>query len=345
MTPGVYLLVLKLDQATRLETRKSEFALESGWYYYCGSAMNGLSHRIRRHLAPHKKRHWHIDFLLEHAQVKAAMPYHIRDPRMEHELAGILNRHPGLTAVSGFGSSDCSCESHLFSARTLVHGRFLHRLFDRQMELTVKGLAHRYEGIQTPVESFRTPWEILVSCVISLRTKDEVTGPAAHRLFRRAPGPAELAAMSGAEIGQIIYPAGFYKTKGNNLKEIARIILDEHGGQVPDRKADLLALPGVGIKTANLVLADGYGQYEICVDTHVHRICNRMGWIRTKTPEESEQVLKELLPRSIIRQTNGLMVKHGQNICKPIRPDCRVCPVAGLCLTGMSHETIPPGNN
>ena len=338
MQHGVYLLILKLLDDTTVHCKKVRFDLKAGWYYYCGSAMNGLSARINRHLSDEKKNHWHIDFLLEHGQLQAAVPFVVHDARMEHELAAILHHTPGMTPVPGFGASDCNCNAHLFHSEELVHQPFMKKLFERQMELAVDGLAHQYEGIETPVESFKTPWEILVSCVISLRTKDEVTGPASKRLFQRAPGPDELAQLDPHEIGQLIYPAGFYKTKGTNLKEIARIIRDKHDGRVPDNKRDLLALPGVGIKTANLVLADGYGQYEICVDTHVHRICNRMGWIQTRTPEESENVLKDLLPRSIIRETNGLMVKHGQQICKPHRPYCDRCPITGLCNTGMQHE-------
>ncbi len=339
MDRGVYLLVGLLKKSVSLDTGSRIFHLQKGWYYYCGSAMNRLSNRIQRHSrSAGKKFHWHIDYLAARWQFIAAVPYLVADNRLEHQLARILSESPRVRTVQGFGSSDCDCTGHLFTSAQLIDRSVMRDLFRWQMEETAHVLEQQYAGIRTPVEQFRTPWEILVSCIISLRTKDEVTGPAADRLLQTAPGPEKLAEMDPEQIGQLIFPAGFYRTKGRNLRDIARIIRDEWKGRVPDRKDALLALPGVGIKTANLVLADGFGQEEICVDTHVHRICNRLGWIRTDTPEKSEPVLKELLPSSIIRKTNGLMVKHGQNICKPIKPKCPICPVRKLCLTGMKHE-------
>ncbi len=339
MDRGIYLLVGFLDSPISLDTRARTFHLQPGWYYYCGSAMNGLAARIRRHTRSNgKKPHWHIDYLSRKWRLRAAVPYMVADNRLEHQLAHIISEIPGVDVVEGFGSSDCKCDGHLFTSEALIDYPVMYRLFQWQMEETVHALETQYSGIQTPVEKFRSPWDILVSCIISLRTKDEVTGPAADRLLKAAPGPDQLAALEPDRIGKLIYPAGFYKTKGKNLQQIARIIRDQWNGRVPDDKEALLALPGVGIKTANLVLADGFGHEEICVDTHVHRICNRLGWIHTDTPEQSEQILSVLLPSSIIRKTNGLMVKHGQNICKPIKPRCGVCPVRKLCLTGMEHE-------
>lgn len=342
MDRGVYLLIGYLEKGVSVRTSARRFDLQSGWYYYCGSALNGLSARIRRHIRNSgKKHHWHIDHLTSRWRLVAAVPYIVADNRLEHELARIMSECPGVSPTPGFGASDCDCDTHLYTSCELVDQPVMNRLFRRQMEETIRKLEHQYAGMQTPVEKFKTPWEILVSCIISLRTKDEVTGPAAQRLLNEAPGPEQLAELAPERIGQLIFPAGFYRTKGRNLQNIARIIRDEWNGRVPAEKETLLSLPGVGIKTANLVLADGFGHDEICVDTHVHRICNRLGWIHTETPEHSEAVLKHLLPATIIRKTNGLMVKHGQNICKPVKPRCDACPVQKLCQTGMQYEHHP----
>lgn len=338
-TPGVYLIIATLCRPCTIQTRGRTFELSPGWYFYCGSAMNGLSQRLNRHFSTEKKHHWHIDYLLDKTRLTAIAPYIVGDNRMEHELANLLSETPGLTGISGFGAGDCNCDTHLFHGDSLcIHGIF-QRLFACQIERTVKILRKRYLGIETPVEKFKKPWELLVSCIISLRTKDEVTGPAARRLFREAPGPRELMTLPEERIEKLIFPAGFYRTKARNLKKVAEIIHTEYDDVIPDDKDKLLALPNVGIKTANLVLADGFGHFEICVDTHVHRISNRLGWIHTGTPEESEKALKSLLPKSVIREVNGLMVKHGQNICKPLKTLCKDCPIKSLCFTGIANET------
>lgn len=175
------------------------------------------------------------------------------------------------------------------------------------------------------------PFRVLVSTVISLRTKDEVTLRAAQRLFSKAATPARLAALSREEIEKLIYPAGFYRTKARNLKTIAEILITEYRSRVPDEEAKLLALPGVGRKTANLVLNLGYGIPAICVDTHVHRISNRMGWVVTRTPEETEFALMKILPRKYWIEINELLVRFGQQLCRPIGPFCSRCPLTGHC--------------
>jgi len=177
----------------------------------------------------------------------------------------------------------------------------------------------------------RSPFHILVSCVISLRTKDEVTAEASKRLFALAQTPEELAALDEESIAKAIYPAGFYNTKARQLRQIARILVEEHGGQVPPDEEALLALPGVGRKTMNLVLGLGFGIPAICVDTHVHRISNRLGLVETKTPEATERALRELLPEDLWIPINDLMVTFGQNQCHPTSPRCSTCPLADLC--------------
>ncbi len=336
--PGIYLIIASLDHSCRISTRSLSFSLKPGFYFYCGSAINSLAPRINRHFKREKKRHWHIDFLLDEAEILAIAPYIVADNALEHELAKLLSETDGVSGIPGFGAGDCNCNTHLFYADSLCIEGIFKRLFARQIEKTVKSLRKCYLGIETPVEKFKKPWELLVSCIISLRTRDEVTGPAAARLFNVAPGPKELMALPERKIEKLIFPAGFYKTKARNLKKVAKIIHTKYQDTVPDDKDKLLALPNVGIKTANLVLADGFGHFEICVDTHVHRISNRLGWIRTRTPEESEKKLRPLLPNSVIREVNGLMVKHGQNLCKPMKPLCENCPVRPLCLTGIANE-------
>jgi len=180
-------------------------------------------------------------------------------------------------------------------------------------------------------ETSRSPFRLLVACVISLRTKDEVTAEASRRLFEIGPTPDRLAKLEEDRIARAIYPAGFYNTKAAQLKEIGRIIRDDFGDEVPASEADLLAMPGVGRKTANLVLGLGFGIPAICVDTHVHRISNRLGMVSTKTPEQTERALMEVLPRDLWVPINDLLVTFGQNRCHPTSPRCTSCPLADLC--------------
>lgn len=179
--------------------------------------------------------------------------------------------------------------------------------------------------------SKRSPFHLLVSCVISLRTKDEVTHKASRRLFAIADNPAELAARSESQIADAIYPAGFYRTKATQLRRIAWILTTDHDGKVPGQEETLLDLPGVGRKTANLVLGLGFGIPAICVDTHVHRIANRLGMVATKTPEATERALQAVLPEELWIDINDLLVTFGQNRCHPTSPKCTGCPLDDLC--------------
>ena len=175
------------------------------------------------------------------------------------------------------------------------------------------------------------PFRVLVSTLISLRTRDEVTFAASDRLLSRAPTAADLAALPEQTIAELIYPAGFYRTKAGNLRRIAATLDNNRGGAVPDTLEELTALPGVGRKTANLVLGLGFGIPAICVDVHVHRIPNRLGWIATRTPEQSESALMEVLPREYWIPINQLLVGFGQKMCTPQSPWCSRCPLAGEC--------------
>ncbi len=197
------------------------------------------------------------------------------------------------------------------------------RLEDFRRECRVTTLAEE--------EKTRSPFRLLVACVISLRTKDEVTAAASQRLFGIAPDPMQLAELGVESIAKAIYPAGFYNTKARQLQEIGRILRDKYGGEVPPDESILLALPGVGRKTANLVLGLGFGIPAICVDTHVHRISNRLGLVKTKTPEQTERALNEVLPSDLWVPINDLLVTFGQNRCHPTSPRCTGCPLDDLC--------------
>ncbi len=175
------------------------------------------------------------------------------------------------------------------------------------------------------------PFETLVSTILSLRTKDKVTEAASHRLLARAPTPKALSQLSVREVEQLIYPVGFYHTKAANLLKTCRCIIGKHKGKVPRSMDKLLALPGVGRKTANLVLTVGFGDYGICVDTHVHRISNLWGYAKTKTPDETEFALRKKLPKRHWKTFNDILVTFGQNLCLPVSPWCSRCPIKQHC--------------
>lgn len=175
------------------------------------------------------------------------------------------------------------------------------------------------------------PFETLISTILSLRTKDRVTEAASRRLLERAPTPSAIAALTEDAIERLIYPVGFYRTKAKNLLATCRTLLEDHDGKVPRGMDALLKLPGVGRKTANLVLTLGFGDYGICVDTHVHRISNLWGYVATKTPKETEFALRGKLPRKQWITYNDILVTFGQNLCVPVSPWCSRCPVARYC--------------
>ncbi|MEI8011039.1 MAG: endonuclease III [Candidatus Omnitrophota bacterium] len=178
---------------------------------------------------------------------------------------------------------------------------------------------------------WRSPYLVLVSCLLSLRTKDETTLPAAERLFALAETPEDMLKLSYKEVEKLIYPVGFYRNKARCILDISRVIYERLDGNVPDTLEGLLSLKGVGRKTANLVLVEGFGKPGICVDTHVHRITNRLGYVATRTPDETEQVLRQKLPGSCWKDINWMMVLWGQNVCRPVSPRCSACDVRGVC--------------
>jgi endonuclease-3 len=193
----------------------------------------------------------------------------------------------------------------------------------RQWEEPVVGVVAR--------ESNRDPFRILISCLLSLRTKDKTTREASARLFALAHQPATMLTLPLRKIEHAIYPAGFYRTKAKSIHAICRRLLDVYGGIVPDSIEELITLSGVGRKTANLVVTVGYGKPGICVDIHVHRISNRWGYVRTKTPEETEQALRRKLASTHWITFNDLLVPYGQNLCQPVSPFCSKCKLIEYC--------------
>jgi endonuclease-3 len=183
------------------------------------------------------------------------------------------------------------------------------------------------EPVVTTISRERTPFHVLISCLLSLRTKDQTTREASNRLFAVANNPRDMVEIPTLQLEKLIYPVGFYRTKTKKIKEICKVLIEKYGGRVPDEIDELLKLNGVGRKTANLVVTLGYKKPGICVDTHVHRVTNRWGYIRTKNPYETEFALREKLPKKYWLTINDLLVTFGQNICVPISPKCSICPV------------------
>lgn len=177
----------------------------------------------------------------------------------------------------------------------------------------------------------RDPFKILISCILSLRTQDKTTEEASQRLFRLARTPQAMSRLSAEKIQKAIYPVGFYRVKAQRIRELGKRIVEEYGGRVPGTIEELLQLKGVGRKTANLVVTLGYDKPGICVDTHVHRITNRWGLVKTKNPMQTEFVLRKILPVRYWKKLNGYLVAFGQGICKPISPLCSQCKINLYC--------------
>lgn len=195
----------------------------------------------------------------------------------------------------------------------------------------VHSIVQGLSGITALENYYDDPFVVLISTILSQRTRDENTLQATERLFSRYDTPSKMAAAPLEEIRNMIYPVGFYRTKAVRIKEVSRIISSRYGGSVPDELEDLLSLPGVGRKTANCVLVYGFRIPAIPVDTHVHRISNRLGLVHARTPESTEVELREKIPVELWGDLNRLFVKFGQEICRPINPKCEICPIAKEC--------------
>ncbi|HEX7226255.1 MAG TPA: endonuclease III [Candidatus Binatia bacterium] len=207
---------------------------------------------------------------------------------------------------------------------------------DREIHAAVRILRREAPKWQTPVvtliaEASDSPFKVLISCILSLRTQDSTTAQASRRLFLLADSPETMVRLTAKKIEKAIYPVGFYRTKAKTILEICRNLNEKYRGRVPDEIDELIKFKGVGRKTANLVVTLGYNKPGICVDTHVHRISNRWGYIKTATPEKTEVALRQKLPKQYWIEYNDLLVSFGQQLCRPISPLCSQCPVAKYC--------------
>jgi endonuclease III len=207
---------------------------------------------------------------------------------------------------------------------------------DREIHAAVRILRREAPKWQTPVvtliaEASDSPFKVLISCILSLRTQDSTTAQASRRLFALADSPETMVRLSAKKIEQVIFPVGFYRTKAKTILEICRNLNENYRGRVPDEIDEVLKFKGVGRKTANLVVTLGYNKPGICVDTHVHRISNRWGYVKTATPEKTEVALRQKLPKQYWIEYNDLLVSFGQHLCRPISPLCSQCPVAKYC--------------
>ncbi|MBF0327968.1 MAG: endonuclease III [Nitrospirae bacterium] len=216
--------------------------------------------------------------------------------------------------------------------------------------MTIKEFAKAWPLLKKQVKTLDLPWldelasrnrdpfKILISCLLSLRTKDKTTAEASKRLFSLASSPEKMSKLSVPVIQKAIYPVGFYRVKAGRIKQISAVLLNDYGSKVPDTIEGLLKLEGVGRKTANLVVSLGYGKDGICVDTHVHRITNRWGLVKTKNPTETEFALRKILPVSYWLDINSNLVAFGQGICRPVSPKCPLCLITAYCQFFSSSE-------
>jgi endonuclease-3 len=212
----------------------------------------------------------------------------------------------------------------------------------------MRSLARAIDNLELPAvekiaeESREDPFDVLISTMLSAQTRDPVTAAASARLFRVARTPRTLAKLSVRQIERLIYPVSFYRHKARHVKETCRLLVERHGGRVPGTMEELLALPGVGRKTANLVLILSFKSLEnICVDTHVHRISNRLGWVKTRTPDETEQALYEATHEKWWPYVNLYLVTWGQNVCRPVYPRCGDCVIREHCArVGVTRASL-----
>lgn len=181
------------------------------------------------------------------------------------------------------------------------------------------------------MDSFQDPYLVLIACILSLRTNDKTTYPATLRMLELAKTPQEMSKVDEKTLAKAIYPVGFYENKAKQIIQLSKELVENYNGEVPCDIDELCKFKGVGRKTANLVVSRGFNKPAICVDVHVHRIFNRIGYVKTKTPEETEFALREKLPQKYWIEINSLIVTHGQNVCKPQRPDCANCPIKDYC--------------
>ncbi len=210
-------------------------------------------------------------------------------------------------------------------------------ILNKNIEIIIKLMKEDCEKYENPIvteisDLTKSPFKVLISCLLSLRTKDQVTALASKRLFEETDSPEKLIKLDVKEIEKLIYPVGFYKRKARNLKEICKVLIEKYNSKVPDTEEELLKLKGVGRKTMGIVMCYAYGKNShIPVDSHVHEVSNRLGWVKTKKPEETEMELVKIIDKKHWHDLNDLFVKYGQNVCVPVSPYCSKCVVNKYC--------------
>jgi endonuclease III len=244
----------------------------------------------------------------------------------------------GAVTMPGSGARTATEKNHRPGVRTESGIR-------RDVGTVMRRLGKAISGLALPavekVAGHREgrPFRVLIATLLSARTQDPVTHAASERLFDAAPSIAAMASMPASRIERLIYPVSFYRTKARHVKETSRLLLERHDGKVPDRIEQLLALPGVGRKTANLVLILAFeSRRHICVDTHVHRISNRLGWVSTKSPRDTEEALYRVAGQRWWPEINLHLVTWGQHVCRPVRPRCGSCAIRAWCATGAAAQ-------
>ncbi len=326
--PGIYLLLIRLTKSARITYGHRAQTFNAGYYVYVGSAMAGLHGRLRRHLTLVDGGHWHIDGLLQKGTVVDVQAQVTRDTRAECNTAQQVQAWPNAQRIPGFGSSDCRCTSHL----TYFRRRPQQSVRATEVQPAIPAM---FSVLGTDYEDHasydRDPFQTLVKCILSLRTQDPVTDAAAERLFRILQTPDDFRVSSKELIAETIYPVGMYRQKAQRLIDIAQRIVEQFDSQTPADIETLTTLPGVGRKTANLVRSFAFHKPAVCVDTHVHRITNRWGLVRTATPDDTEQELRRILPQDVWSPINPYLVQHGQQICRPLRPNCASCTLRRWC--------------
>lgn len=203
-------------------------------------------------------------------------------------------------------------------------------MIDKIVENLKNDKTPRTEFVQL-MEEYKDPFLVLISCILSLRTNDKTTYPATLRMLKLGTKPEDFLNVTQEELEKAIYPVGFYKNKAKQILDISKELVEKYNSQVPESIEEMTKFKGVGRKTANLVMAKGFGKPAICVDVHVHRICNRWGYVKTKEPDETEMALRKKLPTKHWLDFNTLLVTHGQNICKPLNPKCEQCSISQYC--------------
>jgi len=207
------------------------------------------------------------------------------------------------------------------------------KYIDKEMEILEKYYKYHTRTTLNSMRKDKTinPYKILISCLLSLRTRDENTEKVVKKLFKEAKTPRQIASMPRKKLEKLIYSSGYYKNKAKTIKHVSKVLLEKYKGKVPDNKEKLLEIKGIGPKTANVVLSFAFNKLVIPVDVNVHRIANRLGWVKTKTAEKTESALEKILPKRYWRELNALFVLHGKTICQPISPKCSICPIRKCC--------------